>query len=113
MSVVKVPITNDPNQSFSISVPAGEENRVLDMFAYFNTISSFWELRISDGATGDELINGLPLLYGIPPADNLLEAFEYQDIGQAYIVKISEDAPENPTTDSWDKDFELYWGVLE
>lgn len=107
--MIIVPITNQPNQSFEIIIPQGSSNIILGFFVYWNSIAGYWEMNISD-AVGNSLITGLPLITGKAPVQNLLRQWAYLNIGEAYVVPISEDAPDWPGVDDWDVNFVLVWG---
>lgn len=106
---IQIPLNNQPNQSFNVSIPLAIKNIVLSFFAKFNTISGYWEIDISNGATGEQLIFGLPLLSGLYPAANLIEAFGHLDIGAAYVTPLHDDAPAIPGENSWGVDYVFVW----
>lgn len=108
--MIQIPFTNEPNQSLTVSVPLADRNIVVDLFLYWNNISNYWELNIADGTTTESLITSLPMIRALPPAANLLEPFTYLNIGEAYVVPLSSESPENPNTESWGKDFAFVWG---
>lgn len=107
----KIPITNQPNQSFKVSLPLVGANIVLAFFAYWNRIAGYWQLNIADDATQTSLITGLPLLSGYNDRQNLLAQWNYLNIGQLLVVPMTTNGPDSPGVDDWDKNFELLWGT--
>ncbi len=109
--MIQIPITNQPNQSFRVSMPQGEINLPLSFYVYWNRTASYWQMDIQSIATGDDLIVGLPLLSAEHPAQNILEQFEYLDIGEAYVVPVSANPPtSHPLENDWDSNYILLWG---
>lgn len=108
--MIKIPLTNQPNQSFNVVIPIGDTNITLGFFIYWNRIAEYWEMNLTDIASGAQLISGLPLLPGRGETANLLRQFAYLGIGEAYVVPISQDAPSSPGVSDWGVNYELIWG---
>lgn len=108
--MIQIPLTNQPNQSFDITIPQGSSNITLTFFVFWNRIAGYWEMNITNTTTGVMLIASLPLITGLPPAQNLLRQWAYLNIGQAYIVPISDEAPNYPGETDWGINFVMVWG---
>jgi hypothetical protein len=108
--MIQIPVTNQPNQSFDVVIPQGESNITLTFFIFWNRIARYWEMNVSNASTGVMLIAGLPMITGQVPAQNLLRQWAYLNIGEAYIVPISNDTPDYPGETDWGVNFALIWG---
>lgn len=104
---VTISITNQPNQSFTISIPRTAGNLILEFFVNFNPVMKYWQMSITRPDTGQDLILNLPLVNRAPLG--LLDAYEYLDIGNAYLTPLSADAPDYPGQNDWGKYFALVW----
>lgn len=81
MAVI-VPLTTDPNDTFSSTIPINGENIKLYFFLRYNDEAKYWVMDISD-RDRKPIVSSIPLISGI----NILEQYEYLKIGKAYIVK--------------------------
>ena len=111
--MIRVPITNDPNQSFSVSIPLTGRNIVFDLLIRWNTVAEYWAIDIKNNSTNTGVIQGLPLIPANFPADNMLAPFAYLDIGGAYLVRTSEDGGLKPNVTGWANDWALLWGEVQ
>lgn len=101
-----VPITSNPNQSFSSTIPLNGGKVKLYFFLRYNTEQECWEMDISDSSK-TPLLASIPLVCGI----NILEQYTYLDIGQAHIIKVNPNLKSsNPSQNNLGKDFILVWG---
>lgn len=105
-----VPLTNDPDQTFLITLPVNGANLDLFFRVRYNTEANYWCLSVIDVSTKTMLIDSLPLVTGEYPAANLLGQYEYLGIGQAYIVKNGTPSTQNPDNTNLGTDFVLVWG---
>lgn len=108
--MIQIPVTNQPSQSFQVVIPQNSSNIILNFFIYWNRIAEYWELNIANGSNGVELITGLPLITGKPPAVNLLHQWAYLNIGQAYVIPITDQTSDYPGVEDWGTSFILVWG---
>lgn len=104
MAVV-IPLTTDPNNTFSSTIPVNGKNVTFNFFLRYNTEAGYWVMDLLD-ASKNPLISSMPLLTGI----NLLEQYEYLQIGKAYIVKIDDSLQvDSPSSTNLGTDFVLVW----
>lgn len=103
-----VPIDSSPNQTMFVTVSINGENRRFRLKVRWNDVSEYWVLTIIDGATMETLIDSLPLLTANYPAANLLESFDYLNIGSLYLVK-ADSASGDPTDEDLGVNFVLIW----
>lgn len=108
--MILIPINNEPNQSFNITVPQGGTNLPLNFRVYWNTIAAYWQMDIRNTSTNTKLVSSLPLVGGNNPVQNILAQFEYLGIGPAYVVPLSTATSDWPGVDDWGRNFVLAWG---
>lgn len=107
--MISVPISNEPNQSFSITVPVNGQNLTLDFYVFWNAVAGYWEANIAQA--GNTLIAGLPLVTASgPPYDDILYQFHYLDIGSAYVYSLGLSDADYPGVGDWGTNFVLLWG---
>ena len=88
MALQVIPLSNQPNQSFTVQLQVDGLPLSLNLTIRFNRMAGYWVMSISD-ANNDLLIDSVPLLTGSYPAANLLEQQKYLAIGSWYIVNVS------------------------
>lgn len=104
-----VPLTNDPQQTLSVSLNVDGSVLRLQLFVYFSEMAQYWLMNISD-ASGNLLISSMPLVTGDWPAANLLAQFGYLEIGSAYIINLGQVSDDYPAADELGDSFSLIWG---
>lgn len=104
-----IPLTNQPNQSFTCNIPLLERNITLDFFMYWCSVSGYWVMNIFDPTTKSELIYGMPMLTSAVPAEDLLGQYKHFNIGSAYIIPVNPYNTSNPGLEDWDVNFVLIW----
>lgn len=105
----QIPMSNQPNQSFSVVLPKNNTNISLDLFIWWNSFAGYWELNIADSNTKISLLSALPLLAGKSPVMNVLRQFSYLNIGNLYIVKSAKTEHDSPQIGDWESNFVLVW----
>jgi hypothetical protein len=104
-----VPLTTDPNQSFTITLPIDSINITLGLGIRYNLVANYWVMSVSD-SDGNLLIDSLPLVTGEYPASDILGQYEYLGIGSAFVVNVSNIDEDLPTDTTLGTDFYLMWG---
>lgn len=102
-----IPMTNQPNQTFSVNIPQGSQNVPLDFFMNWNQIFNYWQLTIIQNNI--PLIELLPMLCGKGAAGNLLHQYQYLGIGSFFILPASNNGPDSPGINDWGTNFILVW----
>lgn len=106
-----VPLSNAPNQS--LVVPLNIDGGVTDLYfrLVFNEVAQYWVITILD-ASGNILLDSIPLITGNAPAANVLGQFKYMNLGSAQIINASGKLLTNdyPTKVDLGTDFVLIWG---
>lgn len=105
-----IPLTNDPDQSFTITLPIDGKNITFDLRLRYNTEAKFWWLSITDSTTDVILLDSLPLLTGNFPAANILEPYKYMNIGSIVIVPNGSTALGDPNDENLATGYYMLWG---
>lgn len=103
--MIQIPVTNQPNQAFRMTIPIAEGNISVEFFIYWNRQANYWQMNLTDNLSGNKVVTGQPLLVG----ENLLRQMAYANIGQAYVVPITDSAQGNPSLGDWDVNYILVW----
>lgn len=105
-----IPLTTSPNQSMTITIPINNKNVTLSLGIRYNIMGNYWYLSVKNTA-GTILIDSLPIVSGEYPAANILEQYEYLNIGKAYVLNISNiKIMDSPDDTNLGTDFILVWG---
>jgi hypothetical protein len=103
-----IPLTIDPDQFFTCTVPVDSKNISLFFRFRYNTVAEYWVATIAD-STGVILIDSMPILESNYPAANLLEQYKHLGIGSAYVVKKGKVNTDRPDDTNLGSDFVLVW----
>lgn len=105
-----IPLTPDPDQTFSCTIPVDSKNVSLFFRFRHNTIAGYWVATITNATTGNTLIDSLPVLTGEYPAADLLVQYQHLSVGSAFLVNRSNDAIDTPSDANLGSDYVLAWG---
>ena len=106
-----IPTDAKPNQQMRCVVPIDGKNLALLFSLKYNTEAEYWILSVTDDLSGETLIDSLPLIAGVYPSANLLEQYNFLQIGSAVMVKTNPDNPSViPDGFNLGTDFQLVWG---
>lgn len=106
-----IPLSTAPNQTFNCTVPIDGKNRPLSFKLRYNSVAKYWNLTVIDARTKATLIDALPIMVGEYPAANLLEQYDYLDLGSAVVVKEgNQNRAENPDDTNLGTEYYLVWG---
>jgi hypothetical protein len=108
MSSQVIPLTNDPNQTFSVQLVVNGALLTLNLGLSYSSMAGYWQLAISD-VNGQLLIASVPLITGLYPAANLLAQYQYLQIGSAYLLNTSGAATDYPNATNLNA-YTLVWG---
>ena len=98
-TVYEIPTSPTP-QTFSITLSGVQYQCALR----WNTASSCWTLDLSD-ANGNLILGSIPVIPGV----NLLEQFDYLELGGALVASTDYDPNAVPTFDNLGSTGHLYW----
>lgn len=100
-----IPLYNFPNNTYSIVVEVDGKNVTFNLFFSYNNQAQYWTLDILD-QNKNPIICKIPLLSGF----NLLQGYEYLNIGELYLLMNAEDNNEIPDSITLGSDYTLVWG---
>lgn len=105
-----IPLTTQPNQSFQVSLTVNGATLRLTLTIRYNEMANYWVMTVAD-SNGVTLIDNVPLITGSWPAANILDAYQYMQIGSAYVINVSNsDINDYPNATDLGIDFVLVWG---
>ena len=111
MSTQVIPLTPTPNQILNTTLNIDGVNKTYQLKIRYNEMADYWVMSILDPATGDFILDSIPLLTGDYPAANILQQYAYLGIGSAYVVNVSNlQSPNYPDDKTLGSDFVLVWG---
>ena len=100
-----IPLDNNPNQTWQVSLSINNVVVTLTVVVSYNEVSQYWAVSIYD-VNGNLLISSLPLFTGL----NLLEQFGYLNIGSMYVLNASGViVPNFPSDLDLGTDYQLVW----
>jgi len=104
-----IPLTSEPNQSLTVTIPIGSQNITLNLKISYNSAAGYWVMTVKD-KSNNILVDGIPLLCGQYPAGDLLEQYQYLNIGSAFILNLGNSYLDSPDDTTLGTDFVLVWG---
>lgn len=108
-----IPLTTAPNQSFPVALTVNGNALNLNLSISYNEIIQYWIMSISDN-NQNILLSNIPLLTGVFPAANVLSQYEYMQIGEAYVLDVSNvSSSDYPNSYELGTDFVLMWSDNE
>lgn len=105
--VSEIALNNNPNQTYSLTVPGDHQNIAFILTQAWNAEAGYWTIGLYD-QTMRPIVLGIPLLCG----HDLLEQYQYLNIGSLYVVNIGDPTIETPDDTNIGQNFKLLW-VLE
>jgi len=102
--ISQIPLTTDPNQTFSVTIPGDTKSLELTFTLSYNTMSGYWVLGIYDSSE-NALVLGIPLL----PDIDLLEQYKYMGLGTAVLLNIGDQSIAAPDDENLSSNFALMW----
>lgn len=97
MPVQVIPLSNSPNQSFTVQLTVDGKPLTLNITLTYNTMAQYWVLGILN-TSNNQLLASVPVITGSYPGANLLEQQKYLNIGSWYIVNVSNLSAETGTS---------------
>jgi hypothetical protein len=101
----QIPVTSNPNQTFTVNIPGNSKNLGLKFQITYNGVAKYWMMTLSDPTSGQIYASNIPLL----PGYDLLKQFQYKNIGSAYIENIGDQTIESPDDTNLGTTFALNW----
>lgn len=104
-----VPLTTDPNQTLSITLPINSQNITLNLNIRYNTAANYWVMTVAD-KNNSVIVDSIPLITGEYPAADIFGQYQYLGIGSAMVVNVSNSSLDFPNDTDLGTDFVLVWG---
>lgn len=108
MSAQLIPLTQAPNQTFSVQLTVDGNPLTLNFFLSYSVMSGWWQVQVSS-AQNVVLIASVPLITGYYPSANLLAQYGYLAIGSAFILNTGNATSDYPSANNL-TNFSLLWG---
>lgn len=110
MAFQQIPLTNEPNQNFQITLDVNDENKNFGFNVVWNEIAGYWVITITDMTIGEIIIDSLPLVGGRDYTSNILRKYGYLKIGVAlFVPSVEKPDRDYPDKDSLGEDYVLIW----
>lgn len=106
----KVPLTNSPNQTFSIVIPVNGENINFTIFLSYNENAKYWLMTLTKTLTQEEVFCNLPLLCSFDKYSNMIYQLDYKEVGEIMIVPIQETQSSMPNDEDIGIKYVMVWG---
>lgn len=87
--MVKIPLTNSPNQTLKVTMPVNGETIQFRFKLWFNYQANYWLLSAYDIRKGKEVFTNLPLLTSKGPFADIICQLDYMKIGICVMVPIA------------------------
>jgi hypothetical protein len=107
MSAQIIPLTQNPNQTFSVQLTVDGASLTLGFLLSYSVMSGWWQMQVSS-AQNVVLIASLPLITGYYPSANILAQYGYLKIGSAYILNTGNANSDYPGSNNL-TNFSLLW----
>lgn len=108
MSSQIVPLTQSPNQTFSVQLTVDGLALLLNLAVSYSAMSGWWQLQIAD-AQNNVIVASVPLITGYYPSANILAQYGYLQIGSAYLLNTGRSTDDYPGQNDL-TNFSLLWG---
>lgn len=108
MAVQIVPLTQAPNQTFTVQLIVDDAPLTLNFSLAYSAMAGWWQLVVSN-ARNVILISSVPLVTGYYPAANMLAQYGYLQIGSAYLLNTGNSPDDYPGVNDLTA-FSLLWG---
>lgn len=109
MSDQIIPLTSQPNQSFSVTLQVDGAALTLNLVLAWSEMAGYWVMSIFD-SNNNLLLDSLPLITGWYPAGNILAQYGYLKIGSAFVLNEGNSDSDYPGRADLGTNFVLLWG---
>jgi hypothetical protein len=103
-----IPLTSDPNQSFTSTLQVDGAALTLNFTVKWNEMAGYWVMSVSD-SSDDLLLDSIPMITGWYPGANLLAQYGYLKIGSAFIINVGTSDSDYPGKSDLGTNFQLLW----
>lgn len=98
-----IPLTSSPNQAFSVQLTVDGAPLALNLALVYSEMAGYWIMTIAD-ASGNLLLDSIPMLTGWYPGANILAQYGYLRIGSLFLLNTGNSQNDYPGRDdlaSW------------
>ena len=107
MTTVVIPVTNQPNQTFTTTIDVNGENRNFRFFFTWNGCGKYWEFDLFDDDTEEQLLSRIPVMTNLD--GNMIPQYAYKRIGRCFLLNINGTNDYIPSQSNLGTDFLLIW----
>lgn len=108
MSAQVIPLSSDPNQSFSVQLQVDGAPLTLNITISWSSMAGYWVMSVFD-VSGNLLADSIPMITGWYPGANLLAQQVYLAIGSAFIINNGNSEADYPGVNDLGANFSLLW----
>ena len=108
--MVKIPLTNSPNQKFTCTVPVNGENKNFKFELWYNYQAEYWLFSLYDISTESYIFSNLPLLSSNYKFYDILYQLDYMKIGVCIILPLIVDKKSAADDKNLGTSYVMIWG---
>ena len=108
--MVKIPLTNSPNQKFTCTVPVNGENKNFRFELWYNYQAEYWLFSLYDISTESYIFSNLPLLSSNYKFYDILYQFGYMKIGVCIMLPLIVDNKSAANDKNLGTSYVMIWG---
>ena len=108
--MVKIPLTNSPNQKFTCTVPVNGENKNFKFELWYNYQAEYWLFSLYDISTESYIFSNLPLLSSNYKFYDILYQLNYMKIGVCIMLPLIVDKKSAADDKNLGTSYVMIWG---
>ena len=108
--MVKIPLTNSPNQKFTCTVPVHGENKNFKFELWYNYQAEYWLFSLYDISTESYIFSNLPLLSSNYKFYDILYQLDYMKIGVCIMLPLIVDKKSAADDKNLGTSYVMIWG---
>ena len=108
--MVKIPLTNSPNQKFTCTVPVNGENKNFRFELWYNYQAEYWLFSLYDILTESYIFSNLPLLSSNYKFYDILYQLDYMKIGVCIMLPLIVDKKSAADDKNLGTSYVMIWG---
>ena len=108
--MVKIPLTNSPNQKFTCTVPVNGENKNFRFELWYNYQAEYWLFSLYDISTESYIFSNLPLLSSNYKFYDILYQLVYMKIGVCIMLPLIVDKKSAADDKNLGTSYVMIWG---
>ena len=108
--MVKIPLTNSPNQKFTCTVPVNGENKNFKFELWYNYQAEYWLFSLYDISTESYIFSNLPLLSSNYKFYDILYQLDYMKIGVCIMLPLTVDKKSAADDKNLGTSYVMIWG---